>query len=175
MGIEAVKSSTPAPCRDMIKEALKLMMEGTEEQVIDYIDSCRARFAMLPPEEVAFPRSVSNVSKYKSSADIYTKGTPIHARGALLYNHYIRKEGLDKKYSIINNGEKIKYCYLKIPNKIGENVISFINEFPRELNLEKYIDYELQFSKSFVDPLKIILDAVGWSCEKKVTLESFFS
>ena len=174
MGIEAVKSSTPAPCRDMIKEALKLMMEGTEEEVIDYIDSCRARFSMLPPEEVAFPRSVSNVTKYKSSADIYTKGTPIHARGALLYNHHVKKAGLDKKYSLISNGEKIKFCYLKIPNKIGENVISFINEFPRELNLEKYIDYDLQFSKSFVEPLKIILDAVGWSCEKKVTLESFF-
>ena len=174
MGIEAVKSSTPAPCRAMIKDALKLMMEGTEEQVIDYIDSCRLQFKMLPPEEVAFPRSVSDVVKYKSSASIYAKGTPIHARGALLYNYHIKKNGLDKKYSLINNGEKIKFCYLKVPNKIGENVISFISDFPKELNLEKYIDYDLQFSKSFLEPLKIILDSIGWSSEKKVTLESFF-
>ena len=174
MGIEAVKSSTPAPCRDMIKEALKLMMEGTEEQVIDYIDSCRVRFRMLPPEEVAFPRSVSDVVKYKSPSDIYVKGTPIHCRGALLYNHYIKKNGLDRKYSLINNGEKIKFCYLKVPNKIGENVISFISEFPKELNLDKYVDYDLQFDKSFLEPLKIILDSIGWSFEKRVTLESFF-
>ena len=174
MGIEAVKSSTPAPCRDMIKEALKLMMEGTEDQVIDYIDSCRVRFRMLPPEEVAFPRSVSDVRKYKSTSDIYVKGTPIHCRGALLFNHYIKKNNLDRKYSLINNGEKIKFCYLKVPNKIGENVISFISEFPTELGLEKYIDYDLQFNKSFLEPLKIILDSIGWSFEKKVTLESFF-
>jgi DNA polymerase elongation subunit (family B) len=174
MGIEAVKSSTPAPCRTMIKEALKLVMVGTENEVIDYIDSCRLHFKMLPPEQIAFPRGVSDVQKYKSYSSIYSKGTPIHARGALLFNHYIKKEGLDRKYSLINNGEKIKFCYLKVPNKIGENVISFISDFPTELGLEKYIDYDLQFNKSFLDPLKIILDSVGWSCEKRVTLESFF-
>jgi DNA polymerase elongation subunit (family B) len=174
MGIEAVKSSTPAPCRSMIKEALKLVMVGTEDEVIDYIDSCRLQFKMLPPEQISFPRSVSDVVKYKSHVSIYAKGTPIHCRGALLFNHHIKLNGLDKKYSLINNGEKIKFCYLKVPNKIGENVISFISDFPKELNLEKYIDYDLQFSKSFLEPLKIILDSIGWHSEKTVTLESFF-
>ena len=174
MGIEAVKSSTPAPCRSMIKEALKLMMEGTEDEVIDFIDSCRLQFKMLPPEQISFPRSVSDVVKYKSHVSIYAKGTPIHCRGALLFNHHIKANGLDKKYSLIGNGEKIKFCYLKVPNKIGENVISFISDFPKELNLEKYIDYDLQFNKSFLEPLKIILDAIGWNFEKTVTLESFF-
>ena len=174
MGIEAVKSSTPAPCRSMIKEAIKLMMEGTESEVIDYIDSCRLKFKMLPPEQISFPRSVSDVVKYKSHVTIYSKGTPIHCRGALLFNHYVKANGLDKKYSLIGNGEKIKFCYLKVPNKIGENVISFISDFPRELGLEKYIDYDLQFNKSFLEPLKIILDSIGWNFEKTVTLESFF-
>ena len=174
MGIEAVKSSTPAPCRTMIKEALKLVMVGTEDEVIDYIDSCRLQFKMLPPDQIAFPRGVSDVVKYKSHVSIYAKGTPMHCRGALLYNHHIKLNGLDKKYSLIGNGDKIKFCYLKVPNKIGENVISFISEFPKELNLEKYIDYDLQFNKSFLDPLKIILDSVGWNSEKTVTLESFF-
>ena len=175
MGIEAVKSSTPAPCREMIKEALKLMMEGTEEEVIDYIESCRLKFKMMPPEEVSFPRTVSDVKKYKSPVTIYGKGTPIHSRGALIYNHYIKKNELDRKYSLISNGDKIKFCYLKVPNKLGENVISFISVFPRELGIEKYVDYDLQFSKSFLEPLKIILDSIGWSFEKTVTLESFFS
>ena len=99
---------------------------------------------------------------------------PFTAVVRLVYNHHIKKNDLDRKYSLINNGEKIKFCYLKVPNKLGENVISFISEFPSELNLEKYIDYDLQFNKSFLDPLKIILDAIGWSSEKKITLESFF-
>jgi len=174
MGIEAVKSSTPAPCRTMIKEGLKLMMNGTEEDVIDFIDKCRVDFKNLPPEEIAFPRSVSDVVKYKSHADIYSKGTPIHCRGALLFNHYIKEKKLTNKYSLINNGEKIKFLYLKKPNIIQENVISFIQDFPTELGLDKYIDYDLQFEKSFVEPLKSILDAIGWNVEKTVNLELFF-
>jgi DNA polymerase elongation subunit (family B) len=175
MGIEAVKSSTPAPCRTMIKEGLKLMMNGTEEDVIDFIDKCRVDFKNLPPEEIAFPRSVSDVVKYKSHADIYSKGTPIHCRGALLFNHYIKEKKLTNKYSLINNGEKIKFLYLKKPNIIQENVISFIQDFPTELGLDKYIDYDLQFEKSFVEPLKSILDAIGWNVEKTVNLELFFA
>ena len=174
MGIEAVKSSTPAPCRQMIKDGLKLMMSGTEEEVIDFIDKCRKEFKALPPEQIAFPRSVSDVVKYRSYSNIYSKGTPIHCRGALLFNHYIKEKKLDNKYSLINNGEKIKFIYLKKPNIIQENVISFIQDFPHELGLDKYIDYELQFEKSFLDPLKSILDAIGWNVEKTVNLDLFF-
>ena len=175
MGIEAVKSSTPAPCRLLIKNALKLMMNGTEEDVIDFIDESRKQFKKLPPEEIAFPRTASNVQKYKSHSAIYEKGTPIHIRGALLFNHYVKAKKLDNKYSLISNGEKVKFLYLQKPNIIQENVISFIQDFPRELGLEKYVDYDLQFDKSFVEPLKAILDAIGWNVEKTVNLELFFS
>jgi len=175
MGIEAVKSSTPAPCRLLIKNALKLMMNGTEEDVIDFIDESRKQFKKLPPEEIAFPRTASNVQKYKAHSTIYEKGTPIHIRGALLFNHYVKEKKLDNKYSLISNGEKVKFLYLQKPNIIQENVISFIQDFPRELGLEKYVDYDLQFDKSFVEPLKAILDAIGWNVEKTVNLELFFS
>jgi DNA polymerase elongation subunit (family B) len=175
MGIEAVKSSTPAPCRQMIKDGLKLMMSGTEDDVINFIDKCRDQFKKMPPEQIAFPRTASDVVKYRSSADIYVKGTPIHIRGALLFNHYVKENKLTNKYSLIANGEKIKFLYLKKPNTIQENIISFIQDFPTELGLDKYIDYELQFEKSFVEPLKSILDAIGWSVEKTVNLELFFS
>jgi len=175
MGIEAVKSSTPAPCRTMIKDALKIMMNGTEDEVIDYIDACRKEFKTLPPEDIAFPRTASDVRKYQASSTIYAKGTPIHIRGALLFNHYVKQKKLINKYSLIGNGEKVKFLYLKKPNTIQENVVSFIQDFPKELGLDKYIDYDLQFEKSFVEPLKAILDAIGWNVEKTVTLESFFS
>jgi DNA polymerase elongation subunit (family B) len=175
MGIEAVKSSTPAPCRQMIKDGLKLMMSGTEEQVIKFIDKCRSDFKKLPPEQISFPRTASDVRKYRSQSDIYMKGTPIHIRGALLFNHYIKEKNLTNKYSLIGNGEKIKFIYLKKPNIIQENIISFIQDFPTELGLDKYIDYELQFEKSFLEPLKSILDAIGWKTEHTTTLESFFN
>ncbi len=184
MGIEAVKSSTPAPCRKMIKDALHLMMSGTEEDVINFIEDARAKFKTLPPEDIAFPRTVNDVTKHKFGQDTYTTdektnktrkvAKPIHVRGSLLYNHYIKEKKLDNKYSLINNGEKIKFCYLKKANPIRENVISFISDFPTELGLDKYIDYDLQFEKAFLDPVKVILDAIGWNVEKVVNLELFF-
>ena len=174
MGIEAVKSSTPAPCRQMIKDALNLIMVGTEDDVINFVTECKEKFKSLPPEDISFPRSVSEVTKWKNVSTIYEKGTPIHVRGALLYNHHVKKHKLDKKYALINNGEKIKFCYLSKPNPIQENVISFIQNFPHETGLDKYIDYNLQFEKSFLDPLKSILNCIGWSCEKRSTLDSFF-
>ena len=175
MGIEAIKTSTPAPCRKFLKDAFKLLMNGTEDEVIDYIEECRKEFKTLPPSEIAFPRTVSNVEKWKSPSDMYLKGCPIHVRGAILYNHYTKKKQIDHKYSAINNGEKIKFCYLKTPNWMHENVISFIQDFPTELDLDKHVDYDLQFSKSFVEPIKVILDCIGWETERKNTLESFFS
>jgi DNA polymerase elongation subunit (family B) len=174
MGIEAVKSSTPAPCRQMIKNGLKIVMSGTEDEVISYIDKCRNEFKKLSPEQISFPRSASDVNKYRSSTTIYSKGTPIHIRGALLFNHYVKENKLLNKYSLIQNGEKVKFIYLKKPNIIHENIISFIQEFPKELNLDKYIDYDLQFEKAFLEPLKTILDAIGWNVTKINTLESFF-
>ena len=150
-------------------------MSGTEDDMIDFIDRCREEFKSLPPEQIAFPRSASDVRKYYSSSNIYAPKTPIHVRGALLFNHYIKTKKLTNKYSLINNGEKIKYIFLKKPNIIQENVISFIQDFPKELGLDKYVDYELQFEKSFIDPLRSILDVIGWNMEKTVNLESFFA
>jgi len=175
MGIEAVKSSTPAPCRQMIKDGLKLMLSGTEDDVINFIDKSREMFKKLTPEEIAFPRTASDVRKYTASSTIYAKGTPIHVRGALLFNHHIKEKKLTNKYSLIANGEKVKFIFLKKPNIIQENVIAFIQDFPKELGLNKYIDYDTQFEKAFLEPLKIILDSIGWSVEKKISLEDFFS
>ena len=175
MGIEAIKTSTPAPCRKMIKDGLKLMMSATEDEMIDFIEKSRKEFHDLPPSDIAFPRSVSDINKWKSSSDLYSKGTPIHVRGAILYNHYVKQKKLSDKYQDIQSGEKIKFVYLKTPNPIHENVMSFIQDFPSEFDLDKYVDYELQFSKSFIEPIKVILDCIGWEVERRNTLEAFFS
>ena len=174
MGIEAVKSSTPAPCRDKIRDCLKVIMNETESDAIKFIQDFRKEFKTLPAEEIAFPRTASNVEKWMDRTTVYKKGTPIHVRGALMYNKKIKDNNLSHKYPTINNGEKIKFIYLKLPNVVGENVISFISDFPKELNIEPYIDYDTQFNKSFVEPVKAILDSIGWEVEKRQTLESFF-
>jgi len=173
MGLEAIKSSTPSPCRKMIKDAVKIILTGTNDQIIHYINECRQEFNNLPVEDIAFPRGVSDVNKYKSYSDIYIKGTPGHTRGALLFNHYLKQKKLTNKYSLIQNGERIKFVYLKTPNVFRENVIAFIQEFPKEFGVEA--DYDLQFEKAFLKPVTSILDIIGWTAEKKITLDSFFS
>jgi hypothetical protein len=55
-------------------------------------------------------------------------------------------------------------------------VISFPQGgIPEEFALSKYIDYNTQFTKAFLDPLKIILDSIGWKTEKTASLEDFFA
>ena len=177
MGIETVKSSTPQACRDALKEAIDITLNKTEEDVQKFISDFKDKFLSLPFEDIAFPRSLSDLNKYDSNNKetlVLAKGTPIHVRGGLLYNHLIRKGGLEKRYQTIKDGEKIKFCYLKEPNGTGQNVISIINNLPPEFALEKFIDYDTQFSKAFIEPIKIILDVIGWKTEKVVTLEDFW-
>ena len=174
MGIEAVKSSTPGACRTKIKEALEIMMSGTEDDLQKFVSNFRQQFEKMPLEDIAFPRGCNNIAKNSSPHSIYGKSCPIHVRGALLYNHYVKKHKLTHKFPLIQEGEKIKFLYLRKPNRINENVISFFQTLPQEFGLDKQVDYELQFQKSFLDPLKAILDTMGWHHEPQATLEFLF-
>ena len=174
MGLEAVKSSTPSACRNKIKECLNVIMNEDEASAQRFIKDFRDNFSELPVEDISFPRGCNGINKWANPSAIYSKSTPIHVRGALLYNHYNKKNKLTHKYPLIQDGEKIKFVYLKTPNKIGENVSSYLNTFPRELGLDKSVDYDLQFEKSFLDPIKVILDKIGWKSEKVANLEFLF-
>jgi hypothetical protein len=149
-------------------------MDGGKDPLIKYIDQFNEEFKAMDFELVAFPRGLSGMNEYKHPTNIYQKGTPIQVRGALLYNHLLRMKGLEDKYQALNNGDKIKFCYLKKPNPIHENVIAVSGALPKELGLDRYIDYDMQFEKAFLDPIKSITDVLGWDLTNSNTLESFF-
>ncbi len=174
MGLETARSSTPQYFRDKLYAAFKIIIGKTNDELISFVNDVRAETRERPYEEVAFPRGVNNLEKYRHRTDIYTERTPIHVRGALLYNHYVKKHKIENKHPLIQEGEKIKFMYLKTPNPIHEDVISFFGDLPEEFGLEKYVDYKTQFEKSFLNPLINVLDCVGWTHEKKITLGSFF-
>jgi DNA polymerase elongation subunit (family B) len=174
MGLESVKSSTPAVCREKLHDSFKILIEGTEEQMINFIETFKESFRTLPPEDISFPRSVNGIGKYSDSVLLYKKGTPIHVKGTIIHNKLLKDHKLTKKYQIIQEGEKIKFSYLKEPNPVGDTVISMGTVLPTEFGLHEYINYNMQFEKSFLEPLKTILSCVGWDYEKRSTLENFF-
>lgn len=175
MGLEAIKSSTPNACRDKIKEAFKVIIEKDEAAVMKFVSDFRQEFKTLPISDIAFPRGVNGLEKYQDEKSIFGFKTPIHVRGSLIFNHQIVTRGLSKKYQQIKEGEKIKFIYLKQPNTIRSDVISFLSSIPKEFDLEQYIDYDTQFDKSFLEPLKIVLECINWKVEKTNSLEDFFS
>jgi DNA polymerase elongation subunit (family B) len=172
-GIEAVRSSTPYACRENIKSALSIIMNGNEEQIREFIEKFRQEFLNLPFEDVAFPRGLKGMTKYEDKSSIYKKGTPIQVKGALIFNHLLKQHKV-KNIPPISDGDKIKFAYLKTPNPIGDTVIATADYIPKEFKLDKYIDREMQFDKSFLEPLRSIAEVIGWELEQKSTLEEFF-
>ena len=173
-GLEMVKSSTPQVIRTKMKDVLKVILAGNEKNLQKYIVEFLNDFKKLSVEQIAFPRGMNGLKDYGSSTTIYKKGTPIHVRGALLFNHLLKQHKLEKKYSPIRDGDKIKFVYLKTPNTIQENIIAFAGELPAEFNLHKYIDYDFMFEKVFLDQLETLIQPIGWSIEEKSNLEEFF-
>jgi hypothetical protein len=174
MGIEAIRSSTPEICRSKIKEVIKIIMNKDEDTLINFVAKFREEFTAYNPEKVAFPRSCNNLNRYIHTSSIFIKGTPIHVKGALLYNHYLKSNKLTQKYPLIKEGDKIKFLLLKEPNPFKFNVISYLTTLPKEFKLKEYVDYNTQFEKTFIDPINFILSAIGWKYEKQSSLESFF-
>ncbi len=175
MGMEAIKSSTPGICRVAIKEGFKIIMQKTEDDLIKFVSDFRNEFFSSDFEKVAFPRGVNNLEKYSDKNTVYKKSTPIHARGALVYNYLVNKYDVGNKYPLVSSSDKIKFCYLRVPNPSGGNVISCPGELPVEFNVAPYIDYDTQFHKTFIEPLNSVLKVIGWNYEKKLTLDRFFT
>jgi len=173
MGLEMVKSSTPAVIRSKLKEFIMVILEGSQENLHKFVGEFRKEFNKLPVEEIAFPRGVNGMNTYKGSP-IYSKGTPIHVRGSLLFNHHCKRLGLEKKYQAIKDGDKIKFVYVKKPNPFQEDVIAFPQELPKEFGIHSYVDYDLQFEKVFLDALQTVIEPLGWKTEEQSSLEDFF-
>ena len=175
MGIETAKSSTPQWVRGKLTDAFKVVMNGTEQDLWEFVETARRDFRTLPPEDVAFPRGCRGLKQYSDRSMIYSKGTPIHVRGALLYNHLLKEKNLDMRYEVIKDGNQLHFSYLTTPNPINENVISFTGGLPKEFDLHRFVDHDMQFDKAFVEPLKAVIGLIGWNPEPVASLDSFFS
>jgi len=171
--MEAIKSSTPFICREKIKEVYNIVLNKDEETLQKYIAEFKEEFRNSKASDIAFPRGVNGLEDYSDKNTVYKKGCPINVRGSLIYNHLLKKYGVEKKYENIKSGEKIKYLYLVEPNTIQSNIIAFPSEIPKEFELEEFIDYKTQYEKSFIDPVKTVTDAIGWSTEKRRSLKDF--
>ena len=176
-GMDTQRSSTPQFFRGKLKDAFDIILTKDNDAIFSFISEVKKQTREQDYTDIAFPRGCNGLTKYGDRRTIYTRdhsAVPIQVRAALLYNHYIKQNELDHKYQLIQEGEKIKFIYLKTPNPIKENVIGFFQEIPKELNLDQYVDYKIQFEKSFLEPLRKVLDAIGWQTERKTSLLSFY-
>jgi DNA polymerase elongation subunit (family B) len=174
-GIETTRASTPEAVRKFLTQTIRLILDTDEDTVIDHIAEVREQFDLLSPEDIAFPRGIKGLKKYSDPTTVYGKHTPIAVKGSLVYNYHLKKNGLTNKYKVIMENDKAKFLYIKSPNPIREKVITFPDILPKDLDLHDYVDYDTQFEKSFLDPLRSILDAIGWSSERESTLEGLFA
>jgi DNA polymerase elongation subunit (family B) len=174
MGLEMIKSSTPYAVREKMRQIIKLIMVSDESEIQNFISEFRDKFKSLPAEDISFPRGLNGLTDYADSATLYRKGTPIHVKGAILYNHYLKQLNLTNKYPLIQEGEKLKFTYLRTPNPFKDTVVSYPTRLPKEFGLQEYIDYDTQFEKTFLEPIQVILNCLNWKAEKQATLESFF-
>ena len=174
MGVEIAKSSIPKFCREAMKEAVSIVMEKDQPTLHKFIAETKEKFKSMPIEDVSFPRGVNGLEKYGHHQTVYIKGTPFHTKGALMYNHKLTELGLANKYSRIRDGEKIKFFYMQEPNPTGINAMAFPTVLPPEFKLAEYIDWEMQWEKSFVEPLKLILSAIKWDTQKRANLDDLF-
>jgi len=174
MGIETAKSSTPLWIRKKLEDGLRIVMRGDEQELWEFVETARKDFRNLPVEDISSPRGCNNLQQYADSTMIYSKGTPIHVRGSLLYNNLLKKKNIDKRYEEIKNKDKILFTYLTVPNPINENVISYVGTLPREFDLHRFVDYDMQFDKAFIEPLKTIVNLIDWNVEPVASLDSFF-
>lgn len=175
MGLQMVKTSTPAVIRKVLRDTLPILLYGEEGSIQDYVKNYRAEFNKLTVEQIAFPRSMSDLGKYDNKNTIYSKGTPIHVRGSLLYNYYLRQKKLTKDYHLIHDGDKIKFLYLKLPNPIHEDCIAFLDKLPVEFGLHSYVDYDTMFEKAFQKAVQNSITPLGWSAERISTLDDWFT
>jgi DNA polymerase elongation subunit (family B) len=178
MGLETARSSTPAVVRSKLKDCIRIILTKTPEELRNYVDEFYDAFMIMPIEDVAAPRGVKGINKYKDNSNIYKTGTPIATKAALLHNAYTKKLNIDKEVQSIKENDKMKFVFVKVPNPYGmggkDAVMGFINKPPKQFQLEKYIDRKKQFEKTFQEPLDNILQAINWSISKQATLDSFF-
>lgn len=173
-GLESVRSSTPSWARGYLEECYAIALDNDQDKLHSRVTEIKQSFLDMSVHDIAIPRGVNNVDKYQDSVNIYSKGTPKHVKAALIHNWYCDELKLTHIPKIVS-GDKIKFIELKMPNPINQEVIGFVSYMPEEFKLEPFVDREAIFDSAFLNPLQSFLNAIGWTHEPVVTLESFFN
>lgn len=171
MGMEIVRSSTPKYIKEQLRKAVKICITGTEDELQDYVKSCKVDFMKRSVEEIAFPRGCNGLITYADEKTIYKPGTQAHIRAALLHNHMLKEKKLDGHVRPIEDGERIKFVWLKKPNPMKDDVIAYVGKLPHEFGLHQYISKDVMFEKGFISPIEGVLQAIGWSWERETKLD----
>lgn len=170
-GLETKRSSVPEICRKALSDCLDIIMMQSEDELIAFVDAFKEKFFASSFYDIASPRGLNGLDKYHDPVSRWKSKCPFHVKGAIVFNEWVKDHKLEDKYAPISNGEKIKFIYLKTPNRLRSDVISCSAKVPDELNLHPLIDYKTQYEKTFLSPLKAIVSVAKWDIDRENTLD----
>lgn len=175
-GLEVKRSSTPKVCREYLKSAIDIILLKGEADLQQFVETVREEFLTLTPYQIGKPSGVNGLRKYSMKGpQIYVQSRcPRHVKAALVYNYHLDRMTLKASYPSIGEGGKARYVELKVPNPLHQEVVSFVDELPREFGVDSYIDYDKMFYLTFLKPLDRLCASCGWTTKKVNTLADFF-
>ena len=176
-GVEVVRTTMPRAVKPYVKRIIETMLQTKDyNETNSLLNEAYKVFSDLPIEDIAF---TMGISKYKTeSRDDYGnvkdqcngfstyKGMPIHVKSAYYYNILLERNDLINKYETIGSGDKVRYFYVKQPNKYGIKSFAYKYYFPEEFRDDIHVDKETMFDKIIYSAIERLYESVDWKPRK---------
>ena len=168
-GVEVVRSTIPNAIKPYVKEIIETMLHTqdlskTDKVFLEAYDT----FKRLPVEDIAFVMGVKDYTKYAAKCDGYNtvKSMPIHTKAAYFYNLMVDKFEVDADFEKIDTGDKVRYFYVKQPNRYGLSIMGYKYYLPEQLKETFLPDTELMFEKVIFSIIERFYESVGWKIKQ---------
>ncbi|NBO99112.1 MAG: hypothetical protein EBU90_03160 [Proteobacteria bacterium] len=179
-GVEIARTTMPAPLKPLAKKIVQTMLTTRDQQkTSEIVLQTYDLFKTLPVSDISFVTGLKGYEKYAVKCDGFktVKSMPLHVKAAYMHNTLLNLLKIDKKYEKISSGDKIRYFYVKQPNRYGISAIAYKYYYPEEFAQIFEPDHDMMFDKIMFSAIERFYDSVDWAIQKpgEVTQCDLFS